>query len=84
MNERIVNVTFAKCGTCKFAQRPADRNGMHDCHGHPPTVILLGGTVDALGRPAAQLETFVPKVKGDRPACALHEPQPDFATLGRS
>lgn len=84
MNERIVNITYPKCGTCRFAQQPADRNGMHDCFGHPPTVIPIGATQDALGRPAMQLETFVPKVKADRPACALHQPVVDFATLGRS
>jgi hypothetical protein len=83
MNDKIVTVTFPKCGTCIYRQEP-DAKGLGDCHGNPPQVILLGATQDALGRPAMQLETFVPKVKGDRPACALHKRKDDFATLGRS
>lgn len=83
MNERIVTVTFPKCGTCVYWQKP-DAQGSADCFGHPPSVHMIGATKDVLGRPALQLETFVPRVRADRPACALHKPKEDFATLGRS
>ena len=82
MNDKIVTVTFPKCGTCIYAQ-PAQSN-MHDCYGNPPTVILVGAGKDVLGRPGLQLETFVPKVRGDRAACSLHKPKDDFATAGSS
>jgi hypothetical protein len=83
MSERIVTVTFPKCSTCLYRQKP-DAKNMGDCHGHPPTVLLLGATQDALGRPAFQLETFVPKVAADRAACALYKRKDDFATAGSS
>lgn len=83
MNTNIVNVTFPKCGTCIYRQA-SDARGMGDCFGMPPTVIPLGASQDALGRPALQLETFVAKVKSDRPACALYKRKDDFATAGSS
>ena len=83
MNDKIVSVTFPKCGTCRFWQKP-DAKDHAECFGDPPTVILLGATQDALGRPAMQLETFVPRVHKDRAACSRHEQRVDFSTLGRS
>jgi hypothetical protein len=83
MNDKILNVTFPKCGTCFYRQKPDPRD-MGDCFGNPPTVIMLGMSQDALGRPAVQMETFVPKVKADRPACALYRRKDDFATAGSS
>jgi CO dehydrogenase/acetyl-CoA synthase epsilon subunit len=83
MNDKIVTVTFEKCGGCRFWQKP-DGKGFADCYGNPPTVLLLGVTQDALGRPAMQLETFVPRVAKDRAACSRYQPQADFSTIGRS
>lgn len=81
MSDKIVAI--ATCGSCIYAQEfKADNSA--DCFGHPPTVLLLGAGRDALGRPAAQLETFVPRVKRDRPACALHKRNTDFAVIGSS
>lgn len=82
MNDKIVSVTFPKCGTCTYAQE--FKQGAADCYGHPPSVHLVGASKDALGRPALQLETFVPRVKDDRPACALYKRKNDFPTLGTS
>jgi hypothetical protein len=83
MNDKIVTVTFEKCGGCRFAQKST--NNVHDCFGHPPSVHIIGmAQPDALGRAGMQLEMFVPKVRGDRPACALYQPQADFSTIGRS
>jgi hypothetical protein len=83
MNDKIVTVTFPKCGTCVYAQK-FDAQNSADCYGNPPTVILLGATRDVLNRPGVQLETFVPRVQKDRAGCSLHKPKDDFATLGRS
>jgi hypothetical protein len=83
MNNNIVTVTFPKCGTCRYAQKP-DARGFADCHGNPPTVILMGAVQDLAGRPGFQMESFVPKVNVDRLGCALHKPKEDFATMGRS
>jgi|HubBroStandDraft_6_1064221.scaffolds.fasta_scaffold564089_2 hypothetical protein len=83
MNERIITVTFAKCGTCIYAQK-FDAKDAADCFGYPPTVILLGATKDVLGRPGVQLETFVPRVQKDRAGCSLHKRKDDFATQGSS
>lgn len=78
----LINVTFPKCGTCRYAQKPNDK-GMVDCHGMPPTPMILGATQGPLG-PQIQMEVFSPKVRTDRPACSLHVPAQDFATAGRS
>lgn len=83
MNDKIVSVTFPKCGTCRYAQK-FDTKQSADCFGNPPTVILLGAAQDVLGRPAMQLETFVPRVQADRPGCALYKRKDDFPTLGSS
>ena len=83
MNDKIVTLTFPKCGTCVYAQK-FDAQNAADCFGNPPTVILLGHTKDVLGRPALQLETFVPRIQKDRVACHIYKPKEDFATLGRS
>lgn len=78
----IVAVTFPKCGSCLYAQ--AFKQGMADCFGHPPSVHVIGMTPpDALGRPGLQLETFCPRVKEDRPACALYKRKDDFSTMGK-
>lgn len=83
MNDKIITVTFPKCGTCQYAQ--ASTNNTHDCFGHPPSIHIIGMTQpDALGRPGIQIETFVPKVRGDRPACSLYKRKDDFATTGSS
>ncbi len=81
MNDKIVSVTFPKCGSCVYAQK-FDSKDQADCFGNPPTVILLGATKDVLGRPGIQLETFVPRVHKDRPACSLHKRKDDFQTVG--
>lgn len=80
---KIVNVTFLKCGTCLYAQK-FDAQRMADCYGNPPSVHVLGGRADALGRPAVQCETFVPRVHKERAACSLHKMKQDFATEGSS
>ena len=82
MNDKIINVTFPKCGTCRYAQE--FKGGMADCYGNPPMPLVLGATQDALGRPSLQIEVMVPKVKNDRPACHLHRSKDDFATAGSS
>lgn len=82
MNDKIIAVTFHKCGTCVFAQ--TFKNSMADCYGNPPSVMVLGTSNDALGRPQMHIEALVPKVKDDRPACHLHVRRTDFATSGRS
>lgn len=83
MNDKIVTVTFPTCGTCRYAQKP-DMRGFCDCHGWPPQIIVTGAGQDALGRTGIQMDSFVPKVKTDRPGCSLHQPKQDFSTLGRS
>lgn len=82
-DDRIISITFPKCGTCRFAQK-FDARGMADCFGVPPIPMMIGGGQDALGRPAIQMEVFSPKVKEDRPACSLYKAKQDFATDGRS
>ena len=82
MSEKMVLVTFPKCGTCEYAQN--FKQDIADCHGMPPSVHVIGVQPDALGRPQIHIETFVPKVKAERPACSLHRPKQDFATAGRS
>lgn len=82
MNERIVAVTFPKCGTCRYAQ--TFKGGLAECYGNPPTIMMLGTSQDALGRPQLHMEAMVPKVKEDRPACHVYEARQDFATAGRS
>jgi hypothetical protein len=83
MNDKIINITFPKCGTCLYAQK-FDAKDSADCFGHPPSVHIIGATKDVLGRPGLQLETFVPRVHKDRCACALHKRKEDFATAGSS
>lgn len=83
MSDRIINVTFPKCGTCVYAQK-FDAKDAADCFGYPPTILLLGATKDVLGRPGFQLESFVPRVLKDRPACSLHKRKDDFVTQGSS
>lgn len=83
MNDRIVSITFPKCGSCRYAQ--AFKNDkMADCHGMPPVPMMLGTSQDALGRPQVHMETFVPRVKEDRPGCSLYIAKQDFVTSGRS
>ena len=83
MNDRIVAITFPKCGTCLYAQ--AFKSNTADCYGRPPSVHVIGMTApDALGRPGIQLETFVPRVNHDRAACALYKRKDDFITSGNS
>ena len=77
----IVNVILSKCGTCQYAQK-FDTKQSADCYGHPPSIHILGATKDVLGRAALQIETFVPRVHKDRPACALYRIKVDFATVG--
>jgi hypothetical protein len=83
MNDKILTVTFPKCGTCRFIQK-LDAKEMGDCFGNPPSVHVLGATRDPIGRPAIQCETFVPRVHKDRPACSLYKRKDDFATQGSS
>lgn len=83
MNDRIVAITFPKCGTCRFAQVPF-KGGLADCYGKPPVPLVLGAGQDALGRTALQIEAMVPRVKEDRNACSLHQVRLDFQTDGRS
>ena len=88
MNDRIISVTFPKCGTCIYAQ-PAKGAGHStteiECFGMPPTVMILGQSPpDALGRPGMIMDSFVPKLRADRAGCSLHKPKQDFATSGRS
>jgi hypothetical protein len=82
-DERIVAITFPKCGTCRFAHNP-DPKKLYECHGNPPTPMLLGSGQDQLGRAVLQMEVFSPRVKDDRPACRLYEKRLDFPTDGRS
>ncbi len=83
MTAAIVNIIFEKCGTCHFAQVfKADH--MAECYGHPPSVHIVGAAKNVLGQPGLQLETFVPRVNRERPACALYRPKQDFATEGNS
>ena len=83
MNDRIINVTFPTCGTCRYAQgfKP---DKMAECFGRPPVPLVLGSGKDAIGRPVLQIEAMVPRVKEDRPACGLYERKQDFATIGKS
>ena len=81
MNGEIINVTFPKCGTCRFAQK-FDLKDYADCFGEPPTVVLLGATKDVLGRPALQLEAFVPRIHKDRAACSRYQQKMDIGTIG--
>ena len=81
MNDKIVSITFPKCGTCLYAQK-FDAKDLADCFGYPPSVHVLGMGQDVLGRPAVQCETFVPRVHKDRPGCSLHKRKADFATVG--
>ncbi len=83
MNDRIVSITFPKCGTCRFAQAPF-KAGMADCYGNPPVPLVLGAGQDALGRTALRIEAMVPKVKEDRSACHVYERRLDMATAGSS
>ena len=46
--------------------------------------VVVGAAQDALGRPVLNIETFVPRVKDDRPACALYKRKEDFETSGTS
>lgn len=78
----IINITFPKCGTCIYAQEFKQHSA--DCFGNPPSVHVVGAGQDVLGRPSIQLETFVPRVKDDRPACALYKRKDDFLTAGNS
>jgi hypothetical protein len=79
---RILPITLPTCGTCAFAQKFTQ--GAADCFGMPPSVHMIGAGRDALNRPAIQLETFVPRVAADRPACSLHRPRLSFETDGRA
>jgi hypothetical protein len=81
-NPRIVSVVFPRCGTCVFAQ--AFKSNMADCHGRPPTPMVVGASQDALGRPILTVENLVPRVTQDRPACSLYKRKEDFATRGNS
>lgn len=84
MNDKIVTVTFPKCGTCQFAH-PAKGSSDIECFGMPPTVMMLGQSApDALGRPGIIMDSFVPKLRPDRWGCSLHRPKVDFSTLGKS
>ena len=83
MNDKITSVIFLKCGTCVYAQK-FDATGRADCFGHPPSVHIVGMGKSVLGQPGIQLETFVPRVQKDRPACALYKPKQDFVTAGSS
>lgn len=79
----IKPVVLPKCSTCVYAQE-FKPDGSAECFGHPPTPMIIGAGQDPLGRPSIQLETFVPRVKRDRPACALYQRKLDFATVGNS
>jgi hypothetical protein len=46
--------------------------------------MMLGASQDALGRPQMHIEAVLPKVKQERPACALYDRKQDFATTGNS
>lgn len=81
MNDKIEFVTFSKCGTCKYAQK-FDTKGYAECFGYPPSVHIVGMGQNVLGQPGLQIETFVPRVHVDRPACSLHQRKQDFATMG--
>lgn len=81
MANQIVAITLAKCGTCRYAQK-FDAKDLADCFGHPPSIHIVGAGKDILGRPGLQLETFVPRVHKDRPACALYQRKVDFETAG--
>ena len=83
MSDRIINVTFPKCGTCVYAQK-LDAKDFADCHGYPPSVTVLGAGQDALGRPGFRIEAFVPRVHKDRAGCSLHKRKDDFVTQGSS
>lgn len=79
-NPKIVSVVFPRCGTCVYAQ--AFKSNMADCHGKPPTPIVVGVGQDPLGRPILNVENLVPRVTQDRPACSLYKRKDDFATQG--
>jgi hypothetical protein len=83
MNDKIVTISFPKCGTCRFAQT-FDAKDQADCHGLPPTIINLGATQDVLGRPGFRMDAFVPRIHKDRPACSLYKRGDDFPTQGSS
>ena len=81
MPTQIISVSFPKCGSCVFAQ--SFKSGMADCFGAPPSVHVIGMSVpDVLGRPGIQLETFVPRIREDRPACSFYKKKDDFRTMG--
>jgi hypothetical protein len=82
MNDKIINVAFPKCGSCRYAG--PFKQDMADCFGMPPSVHIVGADRDALNRPVLQIETFVPRVRNDRPSCSLYKVKEDFATVGRS
>lgn len=83
MNDKITSITFPKCGTCVYAQK-FDPKDFADCYGNPPSVHIIGMGKTVLGQPGLQLETFVPRVNKERPACALYKRKMDFATAGSS
>lgn len=73
-------IAVPTCGTCAYAQAFKDHTA--DCFGNPPSIHVVGATRDVLNRPALQLEAFVPKVRDDRPACALYKRKTEFVTIG--
>ena len=80
---KVSVLTVETCGSCKYAQDFKKNDNRADCFGMPPSVHVIGASQGPLG-PQLQLETFVPRVHRDRPACSLYKRKQDFLTQGSS
>lgn len=67
--------TYETCGKCAHGIfMPADVNQV-ECHGGPPTPVLIGGGQDALGRVQLNIQTMWPAVLKSSRCCAVFKPK---------
>lgn len=61
------------CGNCRYGHTV--QLGMTECHGVPPTPVVLGFGQNLAGQTGAQIELLRARLPSDEAACALHKPK---------
>lgn len=73
--------TGPRCGNCAFGRPVNGQTAIIECHGLPPTPILMGFQQDALGRPNPNIALMFPRVPANEARCALWQEAQGSALL---
>lgn len=72
MTQLLSGQSLPLCGTCKWGVLKPETLDMVECHGAPPTPVVLGVSRDALGREGPYVQPMWPGMPTKQPGCSLH------------